>query len=202
VLALFASGFVTGLLVAIGVGPVNAFCIRRTLVEGFDAGVVSGLGSATADAVSAVIALSGMAAISRHFASHLFLIRSASAAILMVWGISMIVAVQKHDPNRAPTRLRRSTAFAAALSLTFANPANVATIAAAMDALGVGVVPLAISAIALVACGVFLGSCLWWFFVASCVSRFRTRIIGRAFAIVQRGIGVAVLLCGVWFFFG
>ena len=45
-------GIVVGIVIAVPVGPVGVMCIRRTVFEGKLAGFVSGLGAATADAVS------------------------------------------------------------------------------------------------------------------------------------------------------
>jgi len=58
-IASFARGLALGFAVAAPVGPMSLLCIRRTLVGGFSAGVLSGLGVATADALYGAVAAFG-----------------------------------------------------------------------------------------------------------------------------------------------
>jgi threonine/homoserine/homoserine lactone efflux protein len=44
-------GLIVGLSIAAPVGAIGLLCIRRSLAEGRAAGLLSGLGAATADAV-------------------------------------------------------------------------------------------------------------------------------------------------------
>jgi threonine/homoserine/homoserine lactone efflux protein len=61
---LFVRGLIIGLSIAAPVGPIGVLCIRRTLADGHTAGLVSGLGAATADAVYGCIAGFGLTLIS------------------------------------------------------------------------------------------------------------------------------------------
>lgn len=61
---LFLKGVVIGLSMAVPVGPIGILCIRRILVEGRVAGLVSGLGVAIADMVYGSIAGFGLTLIS------------------------------------------------------------------------------------------------------------------------------------------
>ena len=57
-------GLIIGFSIAAPVGPIGLLCIRRTLAEGRTAGLVSGLGAATADAIYGCIAGFGLTFIS------------------------------------------------------------------------------------------------------------------------------------------
>ena len=59
----FALGVALGLAVAAPVGPMSLLCMRRTLAGGFCAGLLSGLGVATADALYGAVAAFGLVAI-------------------------------------------------------------------------------------------------------------------------------------------
>ena len=48
-----ARGLALGFSMAATFGPIGVLCVRRTLVDGFRFGFVSGLGAATADRVYA-----------------------------------------------------------------------------------------------------------------------------------------------------
>lgn len=56
----FLKGLVIGLSIAAPVGPIGLLCIRRSLLGGRLAGVVSGLGAATADAIYGLLAAFGL----------------------------------------------------------------------------------------------------------------------------------------------
>ena len=48
----FLRGMAIGLSIAAPVGPIGVLCIRRSLTDGWRVGLATGLGAATADAVS------------------------------------------------------------------------------------------------------------------------------------------------------
>lgn len=53
-------GLAIGLAIAAPVGPIGVLCIRRTLADGRLAGLVTGLGAATADGVYGAVAAFGL----------------------------------------------------------------------------------------------------------------------------------------------
>ena len=55
-LELLIRGLIAGLIIAAPVGPVNVLCMHRTLLNGWRAGVISGLGAASADGIYGAIA--------------------------------------------------------------------------------------------------------------------------------------------------
>jgi threonine/homoserine/homoserine lactone efflux protein len=55
-------GLVFGFSIAAPVGPIGMLCLRRSLNHGRLAGLVSGLGAATADAIFGLIAALGLTA--------------------------------------------------------------------------------------------------------------------------------------------
>src|SRR5512139_1084229 len=62
--SLLLRGLLIGFSIAAPVGPIGVLCIRRTLAEGRTAGVLTGLGAATADALYGCIAAFGLTFIS------------------------------------------------------------------------------------------------------------------------------------------
>ena len=67
----FLQGLLIGVAVAAPVGPIGLLCIQRTLNDGRVAGLVSGLGAATADAVYGCIAAFGLVLVSSFLIEHL-----------------------------------------------------------------------------------------------------------------------------------
>src|SRR5207248_7537603 len=63
-LAPFIQGLIIGLAVAAPVGPMSVLCMRRTLAGGFAAGLLSGFGIASADAIYGSVAAFGITVVS------------------------------------------------------------------------------------------------------------------------------------------
>lgn len=63
-MSLYWQGLIIGFSIAAPVGPIGVLCIRRTLSNGGLAGLASGLGAATADAMYGMIAGLGLTAVS------------------------------------------------------------------------------------------------------------------------------------------
>ncbi|MGB8693525.1 MAG: LysE family transporter, partial [Steroidobacteraceae bacterium] len=57
-------GMAIGLAIAAPVGPIGLLCLRRSLEQGRAAGLATGLGAASADAIYGAIAAFGLTAIS------------------------------------------------------------------------------------------------------------------------------------------
>src|SRR5271154_4876772 len=60
----FAKGMIIGFSIAAPVGPIGVLCIRRSLAEGRQIGLATGLGAATADAAYGCVAGFGLTVIS------------------------------------------------------------------------------------------------------------------------------------------
>ena len=87
-------GLVIGFSLALPVGPIALLCIRRTLARGPAAGVVSGMGAATADGVYGLIAGFGITFISNFLFSHQYY--SASHR-----GLRALLSRRQDIPHRA-----------------------------------------------------------------------------------------------------
>ncbi len=85
-------GIVIGFSIAAPVGPIGVLCIRRSLAEGTGAGLATGLGAATADALYGCIAGFGLTAISTFLVSQRFWIASLGGLFLCYLGIRTFLA--------------------------------------------------------------------------------------------------------------
>jgi len=85
-------GVVIGFAIAAPVGPIGVLCIRRTLAEGRAAGLVSGLGAATADAIYGCIAGFGLTFISSFLVSQQVWLRTAGGLFLCYLGLKTLLA--------------------------------------------------------------------------------------------------------------
>jgi threonine/homoserine/homoserine lactone efflux protein len=177
-----------GLAISAPVGPVNILCIQRAISSGWTAGVISGLGAATADTIYGAIA-----GFSIHFLISLLLreefwLRFFGGILLIVIGV--IYFVKKPKPlslNRGATK----TGYISAFLLTLTNPTVVLSYLAVLAALHLEGRRPWWQTLYLVA-GIFLGAMLWWIFLATVSHHFRARFHDRAMVWMNRIAGLAI----------
>ncbi|MDX1400387.1 MAG: LysE family transporter [Kiloniellales bacterium] len=176
-ISLLAKGLAVGLAVAAPVGPIGLLCIRKTLASGRLAGLATGLGAATGDAVYGLIAASGFA-LSALLLSHGELLRTGGGLLLVALGCSTLwkgLSPGGEPTSSHPKRLDALGAFASTFALTLANPMTIITFIAMIAALGITDETVAMGPFLLVL-GVFLGSALWWLCLVQATLFFRLRM--------------------------
>ena len=191
-------GLLAGLAIAIPVGPVNVLCASRTLTEGRRAGLVSGLGAATADAFYGSIAGFSITFIIQFLEREEFWIRVVGGILLMGIGV-----VYFRKPPQKLGKQRAEPAdhsdFTSTLLLTLTNPTTVLSFLAVLAGLGMGQGGPGWRTLLLVG-GIFCGSMLWWVILAEVVHRLRDRFDERAIGWMNRIAGLAIGGFGVFTF--
>lgn len=198
--AFFLRGLVIGFSIAAPVGPIGLLCIRRTLADGRAAGLVTGLGAATADAVYGAIAGFGLTAVSAFLVREQLWLRAAGGLFLIYLGIRVFTrAPAELRPQDVPPR-SLGGAYATTLALTLTNPMTIISFAAVFAGLGVVAARDYATAGALVV-GVFTGSALWWLILSGAAATVRSRLgsdtlrwVNRAAGVIIAGFGAAALL--------
>lgn len=191
---LFVRGLIIGLSVAATIGPMAVLCMRRTLAQGRAAGLVTGLGVATADGVYGAVAALGLTVVANLLLAERFWLQLIGGAFLCYLGIvTALAAPAERAASAAPTSLRR--AYLSALALTLTNPLTILSFAAIFAGLGAaaGGGP---GAAALVG-GVFLGSVCWWVVLTTLVATLRGRITAGGLRWVNRASGAVILVAGL-----
>ncbi|MFO7167953.1 MAG: LysE family transporter [Chloroflexota bacterium] len=195
---LLARGLLIGFSIAAPVGPIGLLCIRRTLADGQAAGLVSGLGAATADALYGAVAGFGLTFISGALISQQGWLRLAGGLFLLYLGIRTFVArpAQQAAEVRGGTSL--AGAYATTLALTLTNPATILSFVGIFAGLGLASDARGdYGSAALLVLGVFAGSALWWLLLSGGVSLLRSRVDTRAMAWINRASGTIIAAFGV-----
>lgn len=172
-LEFLAKGLVIGFAIAAPVGPIGVLCIRRTFAEGRAAGLATGLGAATADALYGAVAGFGLVALSSWLLEYQSALRLVGGLFLCALGIRTLLA----RPAAAPAALGGrglAGAWASSVVLTLANPATILSFAAVFAGAGLAASRDDTQAAAMVL-GVFLGSAAWWLILSAAVARWRGR---------------------------
>ena len=111
-------GIVVGIVIAVPVGPVGVMCVRRTIFASRLAGLISGVGAATGDAMFGFIAAFGLTFISDLLIGYQQWLRVAGGVYLIWVGGSALLAppeITPRSPRSAEIRCFRLACRAVAL---------------------------------------------------------------------------------------
>lgn len=189
-------GIVIGFSIAAPVGPIGVLCIRRTLTEGRAAGLVSGLGAATADAIYGCIAGFGLTFISSLLIGQQMWIRLIGGLFLCYLGVKTLLAKPSEQPASVESK-GLAGAYGSTFFLTLTNPMTILSFTAVFAGLGVGSASGDYGSAAILVLGVFIGSSLWWLFLNGMAGAFRARFDTRALRWVNGISGVIITVFGL-----
>jgi len=189
-------GLLVGFCIAAPVGPIGVLCIRRSLADGRQIGLATGLGAATADAAYGFVAGFGLTAISSFLVGQKLWLGFLGGLFLCYLGIRTFVSI----PVQQAAEIRGDgllSAYVSTLFLTLTNPMTILSFVAVFAGFGLGASPDYFSASALVG-GVFLGSALWWLALSSGVALFRSRVSSSWMRAINRMSGGVILAFGIY----
>jgi len=189
-------GVVIGFSIAAPVGPIGVLCIRRTLAEGRVAGLLSGLGAATADGMYGVIAAFGLTYISSILIGYQSSIRLVGGLFLCYLGLKTYFSRPAETPAMAKGEGLLG-GYVSTLVLTLTNPMTILSFTAVYAGLGIGTATGDYGSAALLVLGVFSGSAAWWLILSGGVSLFRSKFTPRALGWVNKAAGIVILGFGV-----
>jgi threonine/homoserine/homoserine lactone efflux protein len=203
-ISLFLKGLVIGFSIAAPVGPIGILCIKRTLTSGRLAGLVSGLGAATADAVYGCIAAFGLTFISSFLIHQQSWLRLLGGAFLCYLGIKTFFS-KPAEPSSQSNQLSLVNAYGSTFILTLTNPLTILSFAAIFAGLGLLDLKGNYLSSVVIVLGVFIGSACWWILLSTGVSIFRTRFtptgllwVNRISGLIILGFGIAALYAGLY----
>jgi threonine/homoserine/homoserine lactone efflux protein len=201
--SLLARGLLLGFAIAAPVGPIGVLCIRRTLVDGWRIGFLSGLGAATADGFYGAVAAFGLTAISTLLTSGQLWLRLVGGIFLCYLGIRGFLVKPatpvdaQPDAAGKPTTRSGLAAYASTVGLTLTNPTTILSFAAVFAGLGVGSASRSYVGAALLVAGVALGSASWWLILSATVNALRSRFRADIAGWVGRASSVVLLVFGL-----
>lgn len=185
-----------GFSIAAPVGPIGVLCIRRTLSEGWMAGLVSGLGAATADALYGCVAGFGLTFLSNILVSQQVWFRLFGGAFLCYLGLKTFFT----KPARQAVSSRGKGllgAYASTFLLTLTNPMTILSFAAIFAGLGLAGANNSYSTAGILVLGVFIGSAAWWLLLAGGVGLLREKLNQSGLQWVNRISGGLILVFGL-----
>lgn len=190
-------GLLIGFSIAAPVGPIGVLCIRRTLADGRAAGLVSGLGAATADALYGCVAGFGLTLIANFLVAQQWWLGLIGGLFLCYLGVKTFLSKPADQAAHAKgTGLLG--AYASTFFLTVTNPITILSFAAVFAGLGLANTRGNYGTAAVLVLGVFLGSAIWWLLLSGGVSLLRERFTTTALQWVNRISGVIIIGFGLF----
>jgi threonine/homoserine/homoserine lactone efflux protein len=188
-LELLLRGVLAGLAIAIPVGPVNVLCISRTITKGRVAGIISGLGAATADTFYGSIAGFSISLVINFLVREKFWLRLVGGALLIA--IGLVYWFKKPKSLKEEQAESSHSAYVTTLLLTLTNPTTVLSFLAILAGLRLGE-PRPWPLTLFVVLGIFTGSMLWWIVLALISGHFRDRFDDAAVVRMNRLAAIAI----------
>ncbi len=183
-------GVAAGLIIAAPVGPVNVFCLQKTLEHGSKSGILSGLGAALADMLYGGIAGFGISLVIQFLIGEQFWIRLVGGILLMGVGViyyrKPAYALKSAEAGKAS-----HSDLVTAFLLTAANPSTVLSFLAVLATLGMGQ-HREIWQTSLLVAGIFCGSMAWWLTLVGIANVFRSRVTQNTMRWMNRVAGIAI----------
>jgi len=195
-ISFFFKGLAVGFSIAAPVGPIGILCIRRTLTKGRAAGLLSGLGAATADGIYGCVAGFGLTFVSGFLISQKLWLGLVGSLFLFYLGIKTFLA-QPSNGTASTAGRGLLGCYASTFFLTLTNPVTILAFAAVFTGLGAATEVGGYPDAALLVLGVFTGSALWWFILSGVVSVFRERFSLYSMRWVNRVSGAVITAFGL-----
>ena len=198
ILDLLVKGLIVGVVVSAPLGPVGVLCIQRTLNKGRWYGFVTGLGAALSDIGYTLITGYGMSFMDEFLAKNQVLLQIVGSVMLLMFGIYTFRSNPVHSirpVSSTPGSYLHN--FVTAFFVTFSNPLIIFLFIGlfARFSFVMPGSPLGLQLVGYLA--IVLGALLWWFGITYFVNKVRTRFNLRGIWILNRVIGVIVMLMSV-----
>lgn len=194
---LLLRGIIIGFSIAAPVGPIGVLCIRCTLAHGRTAGLVSGLGAATADAIYGCIAGFGLTFISSFLISHAVWLRLGGGLFLCYLGVKTFLTKPAVMTDLAVASDTYISTYGSTLFLTLTNPMTILSFVTIFAGLGLADRSGNYLEALILVLGVFTGSAAWWLLLSSGVSWWSTKFNLHRLQSINRLAGVIIVAFGM-----
>ena len=197
ILEIVIKGMVIGIVASAPMGPVGVLCVQRTLNKGRAYGFVTGTGAALSDILYALLTGYGLSFIYDIISnqSTLFWLQIIGASIMFIFGLHTFrTNPMKNTRNVSRNKSSLLQNGITGFFITLSNPTIILLFLGLFTPLNFMLPeqPFFMQCIGYLS--IFGGAMLWWFFITYVVSKLRVRFDVRGIRVINRIIGVAVML--------
>ena len=192
---IFFQGLIIGFSVAMPVGPIGILCIRRTLLQGFLSGFITGLGVATADALYGSVAAFGISVISDFLVEKQLWLKIIGGIFLLILGLRILL--KNNSINTTTSKLNKTNLFSAytsALILTLTNPVTILLFASLFSWFNICIEDVACPHALTLTTGIFLGSMLWFTTLSTIVRMLKSKFTVNFLILINKISGILLII--------
>ena len=198
IVSIVFKGMMIGIIASAPMGPVGVLCLQRTLNKGRWYGFVTGCGAALSDLFYALITGYGMSFVFDYVSNNVFYLQLFGSILLLIFGIHTF----RSNPVkalRAPSGKKGSYMhnFLTAFLVTLSNPLIILLFIGLLARFSVVGEGMLVSETVTGYVAIVAGALLWWFLLSTGVSKVRTQFNLRGIWIINRTIGVIVIIVAV-----
>jgi len=196
-------GIILGFSIAAVVGPIGVLCIRRSIAQGFWAGMFTGFGAAIADATYATMAAFGLTVITTFLLEKTILLSIIGGSYLLYLGYKAFLKCPKFSQEKL-SRGSLVSMLVATFFLTMTNPVTILSFMAIFTGFNLSSANFLLNSSLVFGC--FLGSTLWWIILSSLGTILKHKLtsvtaltwINRLSGIIISGFGFFVLARSIY----
>ncbi|MFC2119236.1 LysE family translocator [Bacteroidota bacterium] len=196
---LLLKGLIIGFSASVAIGPIGIMVIQRTLNKGRLSGFVSGMGASIADTIYAIIAGFSLTYIITFLEEKQLLFQLLGGLVLLGLGLKIFYtnpALQLRRQRRKKTKLIED--FLSIFFLTISNPIAVFLFVAIFAGLGLLNEDANYFQTSMIVIGVLIGTTLWWFFLSSIISRFKSKFRLKSLWWLNKISGLIIFAFGLF----
>ena len=192
----FCKSFVVGVLITMPIGPVALVVVKKTIDFGKRAGLLAGLGSASADLIYSTAVGFGLGFVTTFFISYQWYLQAAGAIFLIYLGIKSLIQTPQIENGHRPSGILGGMAQTFFLALS--NPFTILAIIALLGSLGVAEFNTTLWNNLTVPLGVFCGEFTWMAILVSATDYIERRLGSKIIPILNKVAGVTLLLLAIF----
>ncbi len=180
-------------------GPIGILCVQRTLNSGRNSGFFTGVGAALSDLFYCLLVGLGISLVTDFIADHVNILQIVGSIILIVYALYMIV----HNPvsqikENIDQRDDRVRDIVTGFLFTLSNPLIMFLIIPLFARFSFPLPEYRFYHIIIGYASIVLGALLWWSVITFFVDKVRTHFNIRSMWLINRIIGIIVLVLSVY----
>lgn len=188
-----------GVILSAPMGPVGILCVQRTLNNGRDAGLFTGVGASASDLFYCLLTGLGVSLITDFISNNVNILQIVGSAILIAYAVYMIfhnpVSHIKENMDQRNDRWRN---IATGFLFTLSNPLIIFLIIPLFARFGFPLPEFEFYHIILGYACIVLGALLWWAVITFFVDKVRSHFNIRSMWLINRIIGSIILLLSLY----
>ena len=188
-------GILIGFVFGVPGGAIGALTMQRTFSYGRKAGLLTGLGSSLADCFHASVGVFGITLISDFISQHEQTVNLLGGSLILFMGIRLLLGKKTQEMEQQGA-MESAKMVVSTFALGMTNPATIFIFLFAFSYFGLSG-EAGIWQKALVVCGVFGGTFIWWGLIAGIVPLIREKAVTFRERYMNKVFGTLLCLLGV-----